>query len=124
MSAPLLRTFGRFEDASSARDALVAAGLPPSAVAFRVIEDEAGPVEGNFVAGNGRTESGRTPARGILVGSEIPYDKNFADTVSRGGHLLLVEPADEQQRAQALAILDRFESVDVDQASAGGGRAG
>ena len=119
MSQPLLRSFTRFEDASAAREALIASGLPSECVELRVIDDEAGPVEGNFVAGNGRREEGDGPSRGIVAGGEIPYERNFAATVSRGAHLLIVTAADETRRIEARDILDRFAAVDPTAPNAG-----
>jgi hypothetical protein len=112
MAEPLLRSFTRFEDATAARDALVASGLPPECIELRVADDEAGPVEGNFVAGNRRREVGDGPSRSIIAGGEIPYDQNFANTVSRGAHLLIVTAADETRRIEAHRILDQFTAVD------------
>ncbi len=48
MSAPLLRSFDRLDDATAARNELVAAGFSPAAVQVRAMEDEAGPVQGYF----------------------------------------------------------------------------
>ncbi len=111
-NAPLVRTFARFEDLEPARAELLAAGLPPEAVQSRMLGDEAGPVEGNFVAGNGRREEGSGPSRGVIAGGEIPYDRNFARTVSRGVYLLIVTIADGARRVEVGNILDRFATVD------------
>lgn len=111
MSHTLLRSFARFEDARSARDRLVAAGLPPSAIEVRSLEDEAGPVEGNFAIGNGR----------LARGSRDAYHLNFADA-SQGTNLLVVEAEDEAQRDQAVATLDGLGGTDP--GSAGGLRTG
>lgn len=119
MTSPLIRSFERFEDALQARDSLITGGMPAGAVQLRVIEDEAGPVEGNFVSGNGRTSDGKTPAMGVLAGGDIPYDSNFANTVSRGVHLLIVEAADDTQRQQAESVLSRYQSMDVAAAAEG-----
>jgi hypothetical protein len=115
MTTFLLRSFDTFEAASAARDALVAAGFDPAAVQLRVLDDEAGPAEGNFLIGNGRTTHGRPP-RGVLAGPEVPYEENFAQVVFRGNQLLAVEVADESQRRRALALLQPFGGVDPDPA--------
>jgi hypothetical protein len=114
---PLLRTFARFEDAEAARERLLSAGLPRTSVQLQNLQDEAGPVEGNFVTGNARTRDGDLLAMGSSRVGELPYEGNFNDTVHRGVHLLVVEPADDAQRGEAVAILDQFESVDVAAAS-------
>jgi len=58
---PLLRSFGTLDEMMAARQALLAAGLPADRIETRVIQDEAGPVEGNFLVGNGRTTHGGPP---------------------------------------------------------------
>ena len=110
--APLLRTFTRFEDLEPARAELLAAGLPPSAVQSRMLGDEAGPVEGNFVSGNGRTTVGANGPDGVITGGRVTYDENFQPFATRGIHLLVVEAQDEGQRRQAAEILDRYDTAD------------
>lgn len=124
-SAPdpsLIRSFGSLEAATAARQALLDAGVAPEQAELRVIEDEAGPVEGNFVIGNGVTTEGRPP-RGVLVGGEVPYGPNFARTVARGVHLLLVHGLTAAQREQAEALLLTHGGTDP-QASSGAPTAG
>ena len=113
MPAPILISFDTFEAACAARDELVAAGLPPAAVQLREMEDEAGPVEGNFVIGNGRSVAAGRGAD-VRADGDFPYAANFANTAARGVHLLVVEVIDEAQRAQAAGILRRFQGVDVE----------
>jgi len=116
MTTPLIRSFSRFEDATRARDELLAAGLPPAAVQLRVAEDEAGPVEGNFVIGNGRSATGAAPGP-LRVGGDVPYAENFAAPSARGTNLLIVEAGDARHREQALAILDGYgEAIDIEPA--------
>jgi hypothetical protein len=116
MPTPLLRTYETFDAAVAAREALLAAGFDAQAVRFRVMEDEAGPVEGNFLIGNGRTAHDGPPT-GVRAGPEVPYGPNFARPVSRGAHLLAIETADEDQRRRALDTLAPFGGLDVDAAS-------
>lgn len=113
MSTPLLRSFDRFEDATGARDALVAAGVPPAAVHIRAMEDEAGAPQGNFLVGNGRISSGGTLPD---APSQVPYELNFAHPVFRAMNLLVVEPVDEKQRAQAATILDQLGGINANRA--------
>lgn len=112
MSSPLICSFDRFEDAEQARALLLAAGLPLGSVALRVIEDEAGPVEGNFVSGNGHRD-GSSPPDGVITGGATPYERNFARTVSRGVCLLMVEADDEVLRQRAGAVLGRYTARQV-----------
>ena len=109
MLSPLLRSFDRFEDAVAAREALLAAGVAPAAVQVQPMEDEAGPAQGNFLVGNGRLRDDSTP--NPSAASQLPYEPNFAHPVFRATNLLLLQPADDAQRAQAAAILDRFGGV-------------
>lgn len=101
MPHTLLRSFARFEDARSARDRLVAGGMPASAVEVRSLEDEAGPVEGNFAIGNGRAAHGSRDA----------YALNFAGT-PQGTNLLVVEAEDDAQRDRAESMLDGLGGTD------------
>jgi hypothetical protein len=103
MPVPLLRSFNRLEDATSAREQLIAAGLSADAVQLRVVDDEAGPTKGNFLVGNGRE------------GTE-PYDKNFAHPVAHGTHLLLVQPRDDAEHQRASQLLDGMGATRADPA--------
>ncbi|MDB5797848.1 MAG: hypothetical protein JWP36_1750 [Paucimonas sp.] len=49
MSQPVMKVFDQPDVASQARDALLASGFDPSIVELQARDDEAGPVEGNFV---------------------------------------------------------------------------
>ena len=110
-SGPLIRSFSSLEEATAAQAALLADGVDAQAVELRVIDDEAGPVEGNFVIGNGRTAHGGPPG-GIRTGPQVPYEENFQDSVHRGGFLLIVSVAQEQ-RSAVQDLLERFDAVDV-----------
>jgi hypothetical protein len=111
-ATPLICSFDRFEDAQEARAQLLAEGLPSAAVTLRVIEDEAGPAEGNFVSGNGRRDA-TTSREAVITGGVIPYDRNFARTVSRGVFLLAIEVDDGAQRRRAQVVLERYAARDV-----------
>jgi hypothetical protein len=108
---PLLRSFGSLDEMTAARRSLLDAGLPADILETRVIEDEAGPVEGNFLVGNGRTTHGGPPG-GVLAGPEVPYEQNFSRVVTRGGHLLLVHARNAQQRELAQSVLKGHAAVD------------
>jgi len=117
---PLLRSFGTLDEMMAARQALLAAGLPADRIETRVIQDEAGPVEGNFLVGNGRTTHGGPPGA-VLAGPEVPYEENFSRTVTRGGHLLLVHAVGAAQRDQAQQVLASHPGVDPAAAAAAAG---
>lgn len=106
MSSPLIHSFESFDDADAAREQLVSAGLPTASLELRVIADEAGPVEGNFIAGNGRFDR-NDPTR-ITEQREDdapPYAANFGTAVERGLYLLIVDTDDGSQRQQATSLL-------------------
>lgn len=107
MTAPLICSFDSLEAAQLAREEVLAEGLPEESVLLRVTGDEAGPVEGNFVSGNGRPE-GETSREDAVPGGAIAYDCNFARTVSRGVCLLVAQAADEAQRRHVVALLDQL----------------
>lgn len=119
MPQPLIRSFESFSDAEQAREALMAAGFG-GRVELSVRDDEAGPVEGNFMAGNGRiaTASGEGARQPLMAAGDDIYHRNFRYVAHRGVNLLVVqaEEGDEQQRARA--ILDRYGAVDIDPLSA------
>lgn len=96
MAHELIRTYDRFDDAEAARQALLGSGFRPDAVHLSVSGDEAGPVEGNFVVGNGEPSAGGADA----------YDSNYADPVHRGIYRLIVDAESEAQDARARAVLD------------------
>ena len=106
-SPVLLVSYDDFERASRAHEALRALGLPPQALELRVLHDEAGPVEGNFVAGNGRRD--RRSMNGVMAeipgGDITPYDLNFAQQVERGANLLVIRPRDDAERTRIVARL-------------------
>lgn len=125
MPDPLLRSFDRLEDATAARNELLAAGIAASAVQVEAMEDEAAPEKGSFAVGNGLTEnSSRARFRAVAPGTDNLYEANFGNTRSPGRNLVIVAVADEGQRQQVAAILDRFGAVDVDPASASAGAIG
>lgn len=114
MSEPLIHSFQRFDDAEAARAALLSAGLDASALELRVIADEAGPVEGNFLVGNGRDARDDTVETGLRGGPDAPpYADNFAAAVTRGVYLLVVQPGDRDEREKAASVLQRSGGVDA-----------
>jgi hypothetical protein len=115
---PLVRSFASLDEATQARQALLDEGIDPERMEVRVIQDEAGPVEGNFVSGNGRAAHGGEPDA-VRTGPEIPYEDNFKRTVTRGVHLLMVDVRDEDSRARAQGVLSQAGGVDPQAAAAG-----
>jgi hypothetical protein len=112
----LVRSFSTLEAASQARDALAAAGIPRELLELTVLEDEAGPVSGNFIIGNGETNH-RGPPAPVRSGGEVPYDSNFREPVYRGAYLLTLHRLGPTQQALAETLLARFDSVAVSELS-------
>jgi len=114
---PVLISLPDHESTAAVREDLLAAGVGRDAIELRVLQDEAGPVEGNFLIGNGVALGGRRP-QGVLSGAEVPYRANFATTVARGSHLLIVRVESEEQRRDVLDIASRRGGIDVEAARA------
>jgi hypothetical protein len=99
----LVRSFATLEHAEAARTAVLSFGVSADAVQLQVLQDEAGPVEGNFVVGNGRAAP-----------DSSAYEANFANTVARGSCLLMLLSIPENQRSNVEAALNEFGGVDTD----------
>lgn len=108
----IIFSFDTLESASSAREAMQRDGFAAHRLHLRTIEDEAGPVEGNFLIGNGRAMDGRWSS-GVIAGPEAPYETNFARTISRGGHLLEVQVIDGDESGVACDCAQRHGGCDV-----------
>jgi hypothetical protein len=106
LQEPVIHSYENLDEANAARRALLDAGVPADRIEVRVLQDEAGPTEGNFLVGNGRTVHGGPPDA-VLTGPEVPYEENFARTVTRGAYLVMVsvsDPAARQAAERALSI--------------------
>jgi len=109
----LLRSFDSFEHAEAARAALVDAGVPTEAVRIEVLQDEAGPVEGNFLVGNGRPTAGAASRAAPGGGPDAPYEHNLSKVITRGVYLLVVDTVDPARRASMEALLANSPGLDV-----------
>ncbi|MBB1600798.1 hypothetical protein [Variovorax sp. UMC13] len=109
----LLRSFDSFEHAEAARTALLDAGLPPGTVRIEVLQDEAGPVEGNFLVGNGRPTAGAASRIAPGGGAGAPYEHNLSKVITRGVYLLVVDAVDPARRASMEALLATSPGLDV-----------
>ena len=96
-------SFGTLAEAQRARDALLEQGFGKDALHLRSIADEAGPVQGNFVSGNGRPADSQAPV-GVIGSGQEPYRKNFNPVVDRGSQLLEVEAHSDEDRRKARDI--------------------
>jgi hypothetical protein len=107
MSAPILRVFDSFDVAERARNALIAAGLPPEAIELRPPEDDGGPVQGNFVVD---LEEKPTPANDDPQRQTTQAE--LRTPVSRATYVMMVGTTDARQASQAAQVLDSFGALD------------
>ena len=109
----LLRSFDSFEHAEAARSALLTAGVAPGAIRVEVLQDEAGPVEGNFLVGNGRPSAGARSRIAPGGGPDAPYEHNLSKVITRGVFLLVVDSIDPASRARMEELLAQSPGLDV-----------
>ncbi|CUI03618.1 hypothetical protein [Massilia antarctica] len=102
----VMGVFDKVDTAEQARAALLADGFGSDALELKVHDDEAGPVEGNFLVGNTPIES-----------DQHVYDRNYANPVQRGQCILMVNAADAATAACASAILAGLGARDPDRLS-------
>jgi hypothetical protein len=102
----VIRSFDSLEAAAAAVNELVKGGFEHGALELRVLETEAGPAEGNFLIGNGRTTHGGKPGA-VLAGPDAPYEENFKHPVSRSTQLVIVDAHSQAQHRRATEILDQ-----------------
>ena len=115
-AGPLTASFATFEDAVRAREALLQGGFGEDEVVLDTLADEAGPVEGNFLVGNGRPSGERTSRPHLVGGTRIPpYKDNFGATVERGWHLLRVACADGDRVEQARSLLAGLDATLIEE---------
>jgi hypothetical protein len=108
MTFQIVRTFRVFAAAERARDELRAAGFPRDAVELSVLNDEAGPEQGNFTVGDSPKVKG---------GED--YSRTFAHdpATSHVQCAITVVATDSAQLEQADLILDRHGATDIDAAT-------
>jgi hypothetical protein len=112
----LPRIFENLEAAERARDALVAEGFVRGRIELTARQDEAGPVEGNFLVGNTTRDTVENTEFSRTLGGEgdNTYKHNFARTVDRGMYILVVEADDEAQCQRAAEIIQKHGGTRVD----------
>lgn len=106
MQQTIIRIFDVFDHAEHARDALIESGFARDAVELTIKADEAGAVESNFAVGNVSDRS-----------EQSTYAKSFADPQYRGHCMVMVNAADSDVAAHAVAILERCGGSDPDPAA-------
>ena len=113
MANEIVKVFDRYEDAEQARSALLAAGFAPGQVRLQCNEDEAGPVEGNFLVGNGRRPGRAGGVSSAADHGDLPYELNYDHPELRGLHLLLLDVLGDEQRIRAEEVLGGFGARDI-----------
>lgn len=109
----LVRIYDHLANAESARSALVASGFSAGSVHLTAADDEAGPVEGNFIleykdAAHAHDRS----AFDSLLGRDDPNEGLGRQAVAwREHYLLTVDVQDDEQFARAEDITQRFGAV-------------
>ena len=99
----LVRSFSTFEHAEAAKTAVLSFGVSPDAVQLQALQDEAGPVEGNFLVGNGRVSPDKSA-----------YESNFANAVAHGSCLLVLSAIPDGRRSEIEAALNELGGVNID----------
>ena len=105
MDQLIVRVFDVLDHAEQACKQLFSEGFSRDSVELTVREDEAGPVEGNFMVGN-------SPAGSL----QHTYDSNYAHVRQRGHCLVTVMTRGSAQAAHAGLLLDRCGGRDPDSA--------
>ncbi len=99
----LVRVFDVLEHAERARNALLEDGFDADALTLSIVNDEAGPVAGNFAVGNMPIESDRHT-----------YGRNYAGGARVAQCILSVGTTDASRAVRADAILARCGARCVD----------
>ncbi|UGQ46547.1 hypothetical protein [Massilia endophytica] len=107
MADSLLRVFDSFDVACRARDALLEAGVAPEAIHMRPLEDDGGPVQGNFIID---LRDAPTPPRGSQ--NRQSAQSELRTPVQRNTCLMRVDLKAESQGVQIAGILDQFAAQD------------
>lgn len=97
MEAALIYVFDDVDTAQQARGELIQHGFGSDAVELRISDDEAGPVQGNFTAGD---SCHATP------GSD--YASTFGTVAHRGNCVLMIAPGSPTHSQYAIALMARY----------------
>lgn len=120
MAHTLVRLYDSFSKAEHARSALLGAGFTRESVQLSACEDEAGPVEGNFILD--QKDTGKGPPSGPFDTEKRTDAYNNAQPVWRAGYMLTVDAEDEEALSRASGIMAQFGAIDIDARIAGATR--
>jgi len=120
MATTLIHSYDTLFDAESAQQQLLASGFSSDHIHLTVREDEAGPVQGNFIVGNGGGDPGARldSPRGAGVDDKRDYEREFKESVQRSTYLLTVDADDDGEKERAAEILHRYGGADLHPGSA------
>jgi hypothetical protein len=116
MPNTLVRIYDNLVNAEYARNELLGCGFPASSVHLDSNDDEAGPVEGNFILDSKDGQPSGVGHRGRSKGRHPhPSGGHMGSmAVQRGTYVLTVEADSDEQCARAAEVMDRFGAIDVD----------
>lgn len=114
MPDTLVRVYDRFARAESARAALLDSGFPSESVHLTPSDDEAGPVEGNFILEYKDADRAQDKSAfdSLLDRDDINEGLNRQDVAWRGHYLLTVDVQDDEQFRRASDIAEKFGGLD------------
>jgi len=118
MANTLIRTYDNFDSAQQVRQALLSSGFSLERIHLSATEDEAGPVASNFVLDEKDNGQGPGSERG---GSEERTPAHHTPGAQwRASCILTVDAQDDDERARAKDIMDRYGAVNVEARAARG----
>lgn len=113
MSNTLIRVYDHLANAERARNALVSSGFSSENVHLSAADDEAGPVQGNFVLEykDADRASDKSSLDSMLDRDDVNEGLGRQDVAWRGTFLLTVDVQDDEQLARAADITQQFGAV-------------
>jgi hypothetical protein len=128
MGITVIRIYDDFSAAQMARAELLSAGFGEASVHLTTKDDEAGPIQGNFVPPGkdhrrqrgkgffGNLFSVRNESRGEASDEQHSHARqNHArEIVHRGIYLLTVDAGDDVQHERAASIMNRYGAFDIE----------
>lgn len=114
MGNTLIRVYDKLSSAEQARNALLASGFSSESVHLTSNEDDAGPVEGNFVLEykDARHANDKSTWDSLLDRDDINEGLGRQGVAWRGNYLLTVEAQDDEQFHRASDITRKFDAHD------------
>lgn len=118
MADTLIRTYDNLDSAQQVRQALLSSRFASECIHLSATEDEAGPTAGNFVLDKKDIGQGPGSERGGTEERTQAYHTPNAEW--RASCVLTVDVQNDDERARASDIMDRFGAIDVEARAARG----